>query len=83
MTYLSERTMTTLAAFVEATACEVWDDARVRLVTPRGNWEPLGEEIDELVGRGWLRCDGDRVEATEAGRYWCRRWLAQPKGNGR
>ncbi|MBA4187571.1 MAG: hypothetical protein C0467_06085 [Planctomycetaceae bacterium] len=74
MTFPDGRTMTTLAAIVEATAFEIWDDDRMLVTTDRGKWEPLGDEIDELTERDWIRVGIDSLEVTEAGRYWLKRY---------
>lgn len=71
---MNEHAMITLAALAEATAFEIWDDDRMLVVTPRGNWEPTGEDIDLLLERGWIDGEGDRVFVTERGRYWLDRW---------
>jgi hypothetical protein len=35
----------------------------------------VGDELDELVARGWVSVDGDEVSVTESGNYQLRRWL--------
>lgn len=40
--------------------------------------------LDELEGRKWVRvrADGETV-ATDAGKYWAKRWLVKRLGKGR
>jgi len=72
-----DRTLTTLEAIIEGKKFEIINDERMLIVTDRGNWEALGEEIDELTKREWIVSVDAKIEATEAGKYWLRRRIKE------
>lgn len=55
----------------------VYDDVTGRMVVVLrpGEGCEIGDELDELIARGWVTADGERITVSSAGCYHLERWM--------
>jgi len=79
---LSVRALWTLWAIDDGLEFVAEPDGTMVVVLPRQvAWE-VGDEVDELLARGWVE-HADVIGLTDAGRYWSGRLKKKHGGTGR
>lgn len=83
MDWPAEGVMNTLSHLCRGVEFCLLDDRDMVVVTPTGPMLVGGDDLDELDRRGWVALSDERVDVTEAGRYWSRRYEAFSRSRDR
>lgn len=77
MNFPEDHVMGTLAAVNAGLEFAVNEDSgRMAVRTVIGWWEVFEGEIDLLFDKGWIEHPADdRVQITDSGKYWLKRWM--------
>lgn len=85
MNYPEDHVMGSLAAINAGMEFAISEPTnRMAVRTPIGWWEVFDGEIDMLFDKGWIEHPSDdRVQITESGKYWLKRWMEKQRSLSR